>query len=205
MPRTVTGSLFRTAIQYSIFGTACVNVLYFAGNTPDQTAAALLQNLIDIYLPAVRQVQGGDVVYTKATAVEVSRLPLQDSAERALSGVVGAQGASADAPQLATCINIRTGYSDRTRRGRFFLGGIPDTSTASGKLSAGVLPLMNTMLSALNAAYIAEGSGELFTLGVFSRKRYDILSNPFDDYWKPATGLAYSIVQSTMRSRKPAA
>lgn len=200
-----TGKLFRASVLTNVAGETCVNVLHLTGQTEAGTAATCFNAIQSAWVESVDPVLGDGVQWIGASIVEITRAPTQDSYENNLS--TPAPGPIIDAPeapQLAVCCNIKTGLSGRTRRGRFFLAGIPDADVKQGRIQPASQARLNTMIAALTAAFLGDGATSEFQLGVFSRSRYAILSNPFDEYWVPATSLGYNLVMSTMRSRKPA-
>ena len=200
-----TGNLYRCSIEYLITGEACANVIYIRGNDSNTTAELIAGGLQTDWVAATRLVQSNQVVYTGITVVQVVRFGAQDTAGLAIGGVVGAKTGNAEAPQLAVNVNVRTGQFGRTRRGRFFLGGVQDGDVIAGKVTSALTTDLNTMITSLTGRFIGASHTSVGQLGVFSRSRFALISNPFDEYWVPATQLAYRSVMSTMRSRKPAA
>lgn len=200
-----TGALYRLSLAYQVAGEICQNVLYCRGADNTVTAALMVNAGINDIAAAFRTVQCTSVLYQSCTAVEVVRFGSQDTAEAAMTGVTGNLAVLAEAPQLAVCFNNRTGQFGRTRRGRFFLGGIPDGEVEGGKIKASFATTINTMLATLSGRIVGASATSAARLGVFSRERYKIISNPFDEYWAMSQSLGYVSVMSTMRSRRPRA
>lgn len=199
-----TGDLYRTAVEYQSDGQLNVNV-YYMKQTKVTTGGAkqAAEDMAPIFagLYGLILAPGSRAANIIVRCQLVSRL-FSDGGEKLqpLSGSPG--GGAALPPTNAIVIRLKTGFADRTRRGRVFLGCVP-----GGVVTAGVLNQFGQDNYGGFAANLVTNFGGNapavgFSLGVFSRERYSLISNPFDEYWKPVT-VAQAIAQvATMRSRK---
>ena len=197
--------LYRCAFSYQIFGQTNTNIMYMK-----QTAQPLLdtaQKVADSLVASMTTVFAAGVPVdnrnptSNLTVQLVSRIFSDAGIASGAFGNAGMGGGSLP-PANALVVRIGTGLAGRTRRGRIFLGGVQKDLQGAGVLTANGIIAYGIFLTAMRNQFGGPATPSGFQLGVFSRKRYDILSNPFDDYWKPATVLAIVSGLTTMRSRK---
>lgn len=195
------GDLYRVAFEYSVWGQVCVNVLYMAqraGGPQDaqEVAEALAPAISAVYDP----LHGLEVLHRSVKTALVSRV-LQDTGE-AILAEQGSGGSGALSPTLALVCTIRTGLAGRTRRGRIYIGGAA-TLEEGGIITGSGVPKANAFVTALTNAFLTEQAASGFQLGVFSRERFKLLSNPFDQYWAGATSVGISSILGNQRRRRP--
>ena len=199
------GDLYRTAVQYNVAGQSNVNVMYFKQTKPmgqnnAQDFATEVAPLVrDLFVPIIADPRSLAITLT---CTLVARLFSDVGESTAQINVNTPSPGLALPPANAMVLRIRTGLSGRTRRGRIFLGGVPASWITAGQLNTvGRVPYDNFMSSFI-ANFFGDDPLSGAQLGVFSRSRYAIISNPFDDYWKPAVQLQIPPAVATMRSRK---
>lgn len=200
-----TGDLYRVAMSYGVAGQSNVNVYHMrqAAQIGDDSANDIAQALAplfkQLYQPILAAPRANlmNVEVTKISRI----LSDQGQASAQFEGTGDNQGAALP-PANAVVMRIKTGFADRTRRGRAFLGGVGINYVASGSLNEAGLTKYATFIAAFRAGFMGALPQSSMELGVFSRSRYAIISNPFDDYWKPASQLAIASAVATMRSRK---
>lgn len=198
--------LFRVTISAVNSGVNINNVLHMDdGGTggSSMSAADLCAAVRDHWATPMASLLNSAYTVIGVTALEVKRLGEPEGAA-IICSVPGALGTPAEAPQLAAKFSIKTGLHGRARQGRFFQSGLVDSQVEVGKiLSDTKAGLENVLTVAIKPQFVGTASSG-FRLGVFSRKYWSLLSNPFEDYWKPATDIQLATVMSTMRRRKPA-
>lgn len=196
--------LYRVSMVTRVHNQECVNVMYMkqrgAGMGDDAQAAAnyLGPKLRDIVEPKTGQFNWNFVGVNTSL---VSRIN-SDQGERAVTKLNTGPVVGVVTPTLALVISLRTGFAGRSRRGRIYFAGLRDDGEVGGLVVDNGIIAANTLLADLNAEFGVSGTGP-FQLGVFSRLRYEIISNPFDDYWKPVTGMSYNPAFGNQRSRRP--
>jgi hypothetical protein len=196
--------VYRAAIEGNVGGEPFVNVLHF--EEQNTGGAEGLVNALEVaWVTQLINITARDTTFTKIVAVEVVRVGMQDAYEKAINLKNAGNMGATSTPQLALRVAIRTGQYGATRRGRFFLAGIPDEVETGGRLTAqGSGFVASWTAAAITPAFVGPNPSTGYRLGVFSRSRYALLSNPFDAWFAGAINLSPATVFSTMRSRKPA-
>lgn len=200
------GDLWRIAFEYSFWGQNCVNVMHFQQKVslPRDDAQGVADVactvMRDVYAPLLCRQQRG--LTWGATVSQISRLA-GDGAQASIIFGDGGVDTPPISSMLAAVLRLRTGLADKTRRGRIFIAGIAQVSTTGNNLNPGGTAAMEGFMARLQTNFMGNAPVTGLQLGVFSRERYKILSNPFDEYFKPVTQLAAPTTLATMRSRKP--
>lgn len=199
------GDLYRIAFNYNVWGQSNVNVMYMRQTAPigDNDAQAVA----DVLAPAMRDLYTGVVagirfLGTQTQVQLVARLATDVGEQFSNFATDGASLGGALPPANAVICRLKTGLAGRTRRGRIFLGGVGQSWHTAGVLNSVGQPIYNQFITNVKANFV--GTNPLFNmqLGVFSRTRYKIVSNPFDSYFAPVTDLQVPAAIATMRSRK---
>lgn len=102
---------------------------------------------------------------------------------------------------IAGLVAVRTAFAGRSRRGRFFLGGLRDEDYNLDNMSSTWIALAVAYADAVTAAFIT-AVGANFYLVVHSRTLADIVGTACQDSSTLATSLVVSPFTTTMRSRK---
>lgn len=106
-------------------------------------------------------------------------------------------------PFMAAVTSVRTASAGRSRRGRFFIGGIYEGDQAGGNLTTTYLTAVTAYHTALMAAFGPSGTSGSFKLVVHSRKLAAVPGAQCQDVSTLVTGLIARSVLGTMKSRKP--
>ena len=199
------GDLYRMACRYSVHSQSNVNVLYMKQTRSIGDNKA--QDVADVAAPILAQIYGLWLGGGRGNQFNLDvQLVARLASDIGIAGVpfdgAGASVGIALPPANAVVVRIRTGLQGRTRRGRFFLGGVGDSLNNAGTLNGAGLTKVQQFMTAITTNFMGDDPLVGVTLGVFSRSRYSIISNPFDDYWKQATQLVAPGEIATMRSRK---
>lgn len=152
------------------------NVFHFScvGASAD-TEANLITPLLTCVLTHVVPVASAQWELVKAIWKKVSpTLGVETETLPASSGV--GQGNAAALPSYSSVVfSIRTAQGGRSKRGRFYLPGIPEDVTTNSKLNAG--NAYWTAMLAFAACLVSQfvhpdpaGGTDLFDMGVYSRK-----------------------------------
>lgn len=199
-----TGDLYRVAFNYNVHGQSCVNVMYMkqtvVGAGTAQTAATALAPLLkDVFKIVLTR---GSTSNTCNVSTQLVARLLTDQGQ-ASANFADEGPLDAALPALnAMVVRIRTGFSGRSHRGRIFVGAVPASWVSGSVMNATGITKYGLFATALIQGFMGNAPQSGYQLGVFSREKYRILSNPFDDYWKPATQLTVPSEVASMRSRK---
>jgi hypothetical protein len=199
------GDLYRVALQCRVHGQLNVNTMYLkqeAGSEDKavEVATHLLPRLAPIWQRSMG-IADFDRQWTM-NVTKVSRL-FSDMGQHIIEVPANGQPFAGALPTVnAVVISLGTGFAGPSRRGRWFLGGVAQAHVTNS--------ILNTTGNTVYSTFITEAAAELtagtpasgFRLGVFSREKYKLISNPFDDYWKPCTQLTVRTIIATMHSRK---
>jgi len=176
------GDVYQLQLHYSYSGQRLMNTLAFRMETaPDPveaTFAALATDWKDIFVTQqstgvtyiswlAQQVRGGTVSYTDH--------PCQRTGGRRLEGLftgslVGTGSGDGLPPQCAWVTTLYTGFSGRTKRGRFYLGGLPESLQAGGTWNSASVTSYQTQWGTQLAQYGTSGTDPNFRLGVWSMR-----------------------------------
>jgi hypothetical protein len=200
------GDLYRVALKYILDGQENVNVMHFeqmdstGGNEGSSEAAvALTQPLATVWDKFVGRATWNHVYSTEV--VKVDRL-ISDIGNFSVQNPIDGPNSARLPTVVAATVTLRTGFQGPSRRGRIFMGGVPADGVIAGQLSGQGITWASDFITAFGAAFMGGSPTSKFRIGVFSRKRYEIISNPFDDYFKPVTTATFQPTVGTMHSRK---
>lgn len=134
-------------------------------------------------------------------------LPLRAPAEVAETApnIVGASDFTTDRGPtwLAAVVSVRTASAGKSRRGRFFIGGLFESEFSGNNLVTNHVNRLTAYCTALNNAFIDTGGvGEIYRLVVHSHK----LAQPgvqCQDSSTPVTAFIVRTEMGSMKSRKP--
>jgi hypothetical protein len=198
-------TLYRVSWEQSVHGQNVVNVLYMrqkAGTavTAQDVASELFASLSSTW-NFIQPVT--NVTHRMVRTQEVTRGFNSDIGEFAdvRSTTPAAVTGAALSPTLAFIVTLRTGFGGRSRRGRIYIAGAA-LSDASGIIDSVSITRADTFASTLVQRYGPSGSSN-YELGVFSRSRFSILSNPFDEYWVRITTTSAQRIFGNQRRRRP--
>jgi len=186
------------------------NVLWFGlfgqVNAPNYNAlltalaAAMLQCIVTTLLPFA----SAEWIPVKIKAKMFDPVNT-DEVEVAFAGQVGAVAGDALPTYVAAVCSIRTGLGGRSKRGRFYVPGVPESGQALSKLTAPQLALLIAYVTCVITTFIQNVSAGEWRLGVFSRrlgytqatKVYDMSAG-----WVPATDVLARQNLGSANSRK---
>ena len=199
------GDLYRCALTFRIHGQVNTNVMYMknltaiADDNAEKSATTVLPYLVQAYRLIIAGI-GFDKAF-QLDANLISRINSDLGAESVIADVAYANNVALPTVN-AIVASIYTGLSGPTRRGRLFLGGVAVDSVLNSVIAGQGPARYAGWTTAMANAFLGSEPASGYQLGVFSRKRYEILSNPFDEYWKPATAIQVKNPVATMHSRK---
>jgi hypothetical protein len=174
--------VYQLQLHYTFAGQQLMNTLAFRMRTaPDPTNAmflALANDFKDQWRPVqsfgvawltwqAQQVRGGTVSYTAK--------PCQRDGGRRLEGLLtgtltGDNVGEALPPQAAVVTTLYTEFSGRAKRGRVYLGGLPESAQSSGIVTSGNVSTLQTSWDTQVAQYGDTGSDPNFELGIWSMR-----------------------------------
>lgn len=167
--------ILKLTLHMGYHGSALQTSLHFrnedAGGTPAGLAAHYRDNALDTFQAATV----GELSFSRITVEQIAAGvppstvgPFIDSTDLALAGgTVGALVGEGMIGQGPAVIGLRTGIKGRRYRGRIFLSGAPEGSSALGLWSAAQLALWQAHAADLLAHYGAGGSS-IYTAVVWS-------------------------------------
>jgi len=112
------------------------------------------------------------------------------------------EATEAMAPWLATVVTLRTPFAGRTRRGRFFLGGLAEGGIVGALVSSGVTALVQDYVDDLMTAFVTSGGTTGFLLVVYSRVLAAVPDTECQDSSTPVSTMQVRNVLASMKSRK---
>jgi len=199
------GDLYRCALGYRNHSQLNVNVFYMknvsaaSAESANQIAQLVCETMAPIY-QAIKPGGSGSNTYT-CEVNKVARLESEIGSWTA-AGPIGLLLGDTLPSVNAVTMSLNTGFAGPARRGRVFLGGVPVAWQANSLLNTGGFAGYNAWQNAVRDAFMGEDASTGLQLGVFSRTKYSLISNPFDDYWKPVTQMIVRSEIGTMKSRK---
>jgi len=119
--------------------------------------------------------------------------------------ILGTRATATDplSPFMAAVTSVRTASAGRSRRGRFFIGGIYEGDQSGGNLTGTYLALVVAYHTALLAAFGPTGTSGQFRLVVHSRLLAGVPGALCENSSTLVTGMIARSVLGTMKSRKP--
>lgn len=145
-----------------------------------------------VQLLTARQVCGTQPLRAAAQEVEVTGSIL---GTRTLTG----QGC---APWLASLVSVRTALAGKSRRGRFFLGGLLEDDLDGALLGTTYLNLLQTYLNALATTFIGTAASASGAILVIHSPKLAQPGVQCQDSSTPVTGLLKRDQLTTMKSRR---
>lgn len=104
---------------------------------------------------------------------------------------------------LAGVVSERTAFAGKSRRGRFYIGGLYEAAIAGNDLGATHKGHIQAYVDALNGTFGAAGSSNLYRLVVYSRKLASVPGTQCQDSSTVITSLLVNDAIGSMKSRKP--
>jgi hypothetical protein len=130
------------------------------------------------------------------------RAPVEESEVAPNIAGSGAKGGGASAPWLAAVVSERTALAGRSRRGRFFIGGLWEDYKVGANISAAEKGFLQDYVDDLISVFGASGSSGSFRLVVHSPTLADVPGTQCQDSSTPVTGMIVRDPYGTMKSRK---
>ena len=177
--------------------------------------AATEQGLIDAWQAGARaqyraMFQSTDSPCQTYRAAQVcGSLPLRAPTEETevAPNIVGTQGFASDSSPtwLARVVSERTALAGRSRRGRFYIGGLYESQHSGNNLTAGDLALVQAYIDALMAAFVTgvTPGADAYALVVHSPTLAAVPATNCQDSSTPVTGMIARSRVGSMKSRKP--
>jgi hypothetical protein len=169
--------IYRLTLRQRMFDQECHNVLYFKFLTSNATPQGLRGTIADTFWAQLSPIQSADVEYLAARSRGI--VPYSDTEETVAAATVQGILAPPSLPALnAAVISLRTGLPGKSKRGRFYLCGIPGDQLSGNGLVGGYVTSIQTAFAALQNLYGAGGSNNDYQWGVFSPKLGGTLYTP---------------------------
>lgn len=199
-------------IQLSVIGQAGgqahVHTLHFrfpeVGNTEQGIIDSWQANCRSLYRALFKSADSPCIRYSARHVC--GAVPLRAAVEETevAPNIVGASASVVDSlpPFVAAVVSVRTALAGRSRRGRFFLGGLLEEHQANGVLAVGVVGAIQSYVDSLIATF-----GPLSAIGnaklvVHSSKLASVPGTQCQNSSTPVTGMLVRNQLGTMRSRK---
>jgi hypothetical protein len=169
-----------TMLQTSA-GQRTMNTLYFrmkAATDPTSATIAVLANSWKEMLRThqhiglsyttwiMQQVRGGTVTYPVNQCKRTGGRRVEGPFTGSLAGDIALQDMLP--PQSAVVTTLNTGISGRSRRGRLYMGGVPEYNQSNGTVNSAEVSALQTAWDTQLTQYGAGGTDPNFELGVFS-------------------------------------
>lgn len=209
--------IYRLSVTGTVAGQQHVHTLHFR-STPAAAAVALAedayqQGIIDSWQAApatAYRAQFGNpdspVQFLSVRKV-CGSLPLPAGVDetQAAGGILGSNGAAgqAMAPWLAHVVTVRSSFAGRSRRGRFFIGGLSEEQVTGSTLQSGRLTPAQGYIDALRTAYVTPDELTVAQkLFIFSRKLAAVAGIACQNAGADVTGFQLRDQMASMKSRK---
>lgn len=199
------GETYRCALMFRLHGQLHVNTMYLKqeGAEQQETAEQVALHLVTRLAP-IWQLPMGISGFSRLWQMDVTKVSrtLSEMGSASFVAPVAAGNEQALPTVNSVVISLRTGLQGPARRGRWFLGGVSAGVVDNSVLIPAGQARYSTFITQVGAELTAQVPASGFRLGVFSRKYWSILSNPFEEAWKPVTNLHVRSEITSMRSRK---
>lgn len=201
------GDMFQVRVKGFQEGQETNNVLHFVCSAASSDVdlhliQVLIQCFITHLLPAWSAHWTLDTVVWKRVSPTLS----PEFVSSATTGVSGALVTDSLPTFNAALVSIRTAQGGRSKRGRMFLAGIPESATLKSQFDLAGLPwaAILAFVACLVDKFIdnAELGSDRFTMGVYSRKLGGAAFPYGAAGFTPAVSLNAVSLVATMRSRK---
>lgn len=162
--------LYRVVFGQTYQGVIVNNVLYFRGKQAGSTAAHLANDLRLNWQEFIRSVTTSGFAVGLHSVLKVSDL----SGEQATSGwtppLTGLVGGNGSPRILAVVLSLRTPLFGRSRRGRLYIAGFPDSYNTGGNLNSSGISAFTTYFNLFFNRYKVGGTNTFWEFGVYSKK-----------------------------------
>lgn len=170
------GDVVQVIIESQVLQQTMLNVLYYRAKAGvpgteyfiilDELNTAIAESQNAGIVPYMIPMMGPNAEVVRIQSQRV--YPTRDLYLRTPVGVVGTQNDDCDASNLAAVIVKRGERTGRGKSGTFHLGGLPMTSYALGRMTAGSRTLLTALADKLNDPQLSAGGESLFVPGMFN-------------------------------------
>jgi hypothetical protein len=197
------------AVKGTVAGQMHVHTLHFR----NQSGAATGQGLIDGWQSGVRTEYRAIFAAADSPCQQYSArivcaalpLPVPTEETEVAPNIVGSIAAPVGRmpPWIARVVSVRTALAGKSRRGRFFLGGVWEDQQDLGTLVAGDIARVQAYVDALTAAFITPATGTNgWRLAVHSPTLAAVPGTQCQDSSTLVTGFIVRDQLGSMKSRK---
>lgn len=191
-----------------LHGQDCINVLHFATNTQindptelnqrlQQLVTAMLECLVQLLPAAVTQ----DYTLSYVEAMQIHPTAGDVIQQAPAQPVVGQLGPTS-VSFAASLVQVRTGFSSRTKRGRIFLPPVGEAQMTNSLIDAAGIDPITAFLVCVAGKFLTNNASSIWRMGVLSRKKVNNAAPAFNDAFTEALTLLPSNVVAKMGSRK---
>lgn len=198
------GALYRVSFEQQVYGQLCVNVMHFKQTSGTMTTA---QEVAEDIAPQLTQqwntLQNNVDVTHRIVRVQAITRGLPDIGEQAtVRAGSGGPTTRSLSPTLAVVMTLRSGFAGRDNRGRVYLGGVGAVDSGGYVSDTNGITVLDTFEANFRNRFLENGTSN-YDLHIFSRKRFSLLSNPFDDWSRPVKTVSVSRLIGNQRRRRP--
>lgn len=196
------GSLYELRfVQYGDGGTV-MNVFHLEDVTGLGTAEDLVDKWNSVIVPFWAVAQVNTHQYLTNFAQEIYPLPL-DAAFATPATAVATGGSGSPPPSYCAIVfQLRTGFANRRKRGRFFMGGLWGFQHNGSVVNPAAYVLLQNFINNMSGALLGASPSTGYRLGVLSRATagHTYPLNPAG--FTPVTAISYTTVLGVQRRRK---
>jgi hypothetical protein len=195
-------------VKGSVFGQDHVHTLHFRSID----IGASEQDLIDAWQAGCRTsyraiFSTGEFPCQTYTARQVCgsvplRAPVEETETTPLSEGTKTGATGAMPPWIAGVVSVRTAFAGRSRRGRFYLGGMAESEQELAVITSGRLALQQAYIDDLISEFVFPAGAGGWTLVVHSHKLAAVPGTDCEDSSTLVTGFLNRSAVATMKSRK---
>lgn len=194
--------IYRAVISASMHSQLIQNVMYFAQLDSSKTAQYLAERLAQEWLEVMSTVHSNTMFYT---GVDVLRWT-GNTEEQGIAGFPpnskGDNGGVSLTTQDAVLWSLRTGSTNRRKRGRLYIGGIPVVFNDQSLISAAAQPYYRACIDYWQSAYGLSSPPSGFVWGVWSRLNGGVDKPRSEDGFTPITNVLLNPRFTHMNSRR---
>lgn len=172
------GDIYKVTLDATYHGQQINNVWHFRGTQPISNINDLLAAVLDCIRTALLPGLASEFRLNSLRGRTIHPVVTDDVILAAAAGDVGAIAGDGLPSFNAAVVSIKTGIAGRSKRGRFYLAGIPENGQSLSGMSDAQLAAIVAFAVCMAGKFISATSTHPYWLGVLSRKLSAPPSNP---------------------------
>lgn len=186
--------VFRITLSQTVYGQTMQNVTAWRFNGPLETALADAARHMDLVVEVIKAAQIFDVQYTLGVCVLVTDAPVKPMVQRTMVARGGRQAVNAATLNQAYVLQLNSGLSGKTARGRFYVGPVEPGFVPLGVFNQTCHDMWDAVLDVFGPQFIGPGTPTNWQIGILGR-------NKLKPDFIPCTQIALRATPGSMRTR----